>query len=173
MHPNTKCRVTMMVAGIFSILVLGCGTETPEESLRTVVDKPNVLFISVDDLNNWIEPLGGHPQAVTPNLDRLASQSVNFTHAYCASPACNPSRTALLTGLHTYRSGMYSNYQVWREVLPEAQTLPQYFMNSGYWVAGAGKIFHNNQPDPSPGTSTTLPKKSTCLTITAPSLVKR
>jgi arylsulfatase A-like enzyme len=102
----------------------------------------------VDDLNDWIEPLGGHPQARTPNLNRLAEEAVTFTRAYTASPACNPSRTALLTGMHTYRTGMYSNYQVWREVLPNAVTLPRYFSLNGYWAAGAGKIFHNNMPDP-------------------------
>lgn len=110
--------------------------------------RPNVLFISVDDLNDWIEPLGGHPQARTPNLTRLAKAGVNFTRCYCASPACNPSRTALLTGIHTYRSGLYSNYQIWREVLPRAVTLPKYFSQHGYLSAGAGKIFHNNMPDP-------------------------
>lgn len=109
---------------------------------------PNVLFISVDDLNDWIEPLGGHPQAKTPSLAEFAREAVTFSHNYCASPACNPSRTALLTGLHTFHSGLYSNYQEWREVLPDAVTLPRYFSNNGYWSGGAGKIFHNNMPDP-------------------------
>ncbi len=110
--------------------------------------RPNILFISVDDLNDWIEPLGGHPQARTPSLSRLAAQGVLFERAYTPSPSCNPARTALLTGLHTYTSGMYSNYQVWREVLPDVVTLPRYFGDHGYWVGGAGKIFHNNMPDP-------------------------
>jgi arylsulfatase A-like enzyme len=111
------------------------------------MERPNILFIAVDDLNDWIEPLGGHPQARTPNLNRLADQAVTFTRAYTASPGCNPSRTALLTGMHTYTTGMYSNYQWWREVLPNAVTLPKYFSQNGYWSAGAGKIFHNNMPD--------------------------
>jgi len=109
---------------------------------------PNILFISVDDLNDWIEPLGGHPQARTPNLDRLAGEGVLFTRAYTPSPSCNPARTALLTGQHTYTSGMYSNYQYWREVMPEVVTMPRYFSDNGYWSAGAGKIFHNGMPDP-------------------------
>ena len=132
-----------LILGI--MMVLSCGTKEPE---LKPTEPPNVLFISVDDLNDWIEPLGGHPQAKTPNLTRLAQEGVTFTHNYCASPACNPSRTALLTGRHTYSSGLYSNYQWWREVLPDAVTLPRYFADHGYWSAGAGKIFHNNMPDP-------------------------
>ena len=96
--------------------------------------RPNILFIAVDDLNDWIEPLGGHPQAQTPNLSRLAGEGVLFTRAYTPSPSCNPSRTALLTGQHTTTSGMYSNYQWWREVLPNAVTLPRYFADHGYWA---------------------------------------
>jgi arylsulfatase A-like enzyme len=107
-----------------------------------------LLFISIDDLNDWIEPLGGHPQARTPNLTALAESGVNFGRAYTASPACNPSRMALLSGRHTYRTGLYSNYQAWREVMPDVLTLPAYFARHGYWTGGAGKIFHNNQPDP-------------------------
>ena len=109
---------------------------------------PNVLFISIDDLNDWIEPLGGHPQAKTPNLSSLAEEGVCFTRAYCAGTACNPSRTALLTGMAPHNTGMYVNMQVWREVLGDVQTIPQYFTANGYWSAGAGKIFHNSQPDP-------------------------
>jgi arylsulfatase A-like enzyme len=110
--------------------------------------KPNVLFIAIDDLNDWIEPLGGHPQAKTPNLKRLAERGVVFTSAYCAAPACLPSRAALLSGKAPYESGIYANLQVWRDALPDAVTIPQYFTANGYFSAGAGKIFHNDQPDP-------------------------
>ena len=125
-----------------------CTEEPVDGKTHRGITRPNVLFISVDDLNDWIEPLGGHPQARTPNLNRLANQAVTFTNAYTASPACNPSRTAMLTGRHSYRTGMYSNYQYWREVLPDEVTLPRYFSMNGYWSGGAGKIFHNDQPDP-------------------------
>jgi len=133
------------VALAFAGAVVGCaGSDVPTAEQQP----PNILFISVDDLNDWIEPLGGHPQARTPNLTRLAEEGVLFTRAYTPSPSCNPARTAMLTGLHTYTTGMYSNYQYWREVLPDAVTLPRYFHDNGYWAAGAGKIFHNNMPDP-------------------------
>ena len=61
-------------------------------------DRPNVLFISIDDLNDWIGCPGGHPQARTPNIDRLAQTGMLFTNAHCPSPSCNPSRTAIMTG---------------------------------------------------------------------------
>ncbi len=104
--------------------------------------RPNVLFISVDDLNDWIGCLGGHPQTVTPNFDRLAASGTLFTNAYCAAPACNPSRSAILSGIPPHRSGLYRNEQVLRDVLPEAVLMPRYFSDHGYWSAGSGKLLH-------------------------------
>lgn len=141
---NLKNGIATLLAGF---ALIGCDQPEPDRTTHSV-SQPNVLFISIDDLNDWIEPLGGHPQAKTPNLTRLANQSVLFERAYTPSPSCNPARTAILSGLHTYTSGMYSNYQYWREVLPDVVTLPRQFANNGYWAAGAGKIFHNNMPDP-------------------------
>ena len=109
--------------------------------------RPNVLFISIDDLNDWIEPLGGHPQAKTPNFNRLARRAVNFTNAHCPSPGCNPSRTAIMTGLAPYTSGVYSNYQDWREIITDTPTMGAYFRANGYYTAGAGKIFHYHMVD--------------------------
>ena len=145
---NRREFIKNVGVGLTALAVPRCRSRSETQTIGAKIKQPNVLFISVDDLNDWIEPLGGHPQAKTPNLARFAEQSVNFTHNYCASPSCNPSRTSLMTGIHCYNSGMYSNYQVWREVLPDALTLPQYFSANGYWAAGAGKIFHNNMPDP-------------------------
>ena len=132
-------------AGLASLGLLapGCGIFSGNNK-----QQPNVLMISIDDLNNWIEPLGGHPQAQTPNLQQFADKSVNFTNAYCASPSCCPSRTALMTGTHPHVTGVYENRQIWRHVLPNELTLPEYFKQAGYWTAGAGKIYHNNMPDP-------------------------
>lgn len=103
---------------------------------------PNILFISVDDLNDWIGCLGGHPQAKTPNIDRLAASGVLFTNAHCPAPACNPSRTAIMSGLSPHVSGLYRNQQKMRTVLPNAQLLPKYFSQQGYWAAGSGKLLH-------------------------------
>ncbi len=110
--------------------------------------KPNVLFIAIDDLNDWIGALGGHPQARTPNLDRLAKRATLFTRAYCQAPACNPSRSSLMTGILPSSSGVYLNSQPWRAAMPNAVTLPQHFMKHGYWAGGSGKIYHGPFPDP-------------------------
>lgn len=120
--------------------------EPPAQPIRQG-GRPNVLFIAVDDLNDWIGTLGGYPGVQTPNLDRLAERGTLFTRAYCAAPACNPSRTALLCGLRPSATGVYHNNQPWRPVLPNAVTLPQHFMADGYTVAAGGKIFHGAYND--------------------------
>jgi arylsulfatase A-like enzyme len=108
---------------------------------------PNVLLIAIDDLNDWVGYLGGHPQAQTPNIDRLIKKGVGFTKAYTVAPLCNPSRVALLTGLYPSTSGVYGNRNKFRENLPDAITLMQYFKENGYITKGGGKIFHqNNKP---------------------------
>ena len=129
------------------LLLSGCSQKPePEPEL---IKHPNVLFISLDDMNDWVEPLAGNAQTLTPSLSRLAEEGVTFTRNYAPSPGCNPSRSATLTGLHTYNSGMYSNYQDWRNVpiLQNVQTIGQHFRSGGYYTAGAGKIFHYDQVD--------------------------
>lgn len=105
-------------------------------------ERPNVLFISIDDLNDWTGCLGGHPQAKTPNLDRLAAKGCLFTNAHCPAPACNPSRGAILSGISPHRSGLYDNRQSLRDRLPDSDLMPRYFSKHGYWSAGSGKILH-------------------------------
>lgn len=116
-------------------------------TLTEAAERPNVLFIAVDDLNDWIGCLGGHPQCKTPNIDALAARGVLFTKSYCAAPACNPSRAALLSGKRPSTSGVYVNPQPWRESMPDVLTLPQHFQ-SEYKVHGGGKIYHGSYKDP-------------------------
>ena len=104
--------------------------------------KPNILFIAVDDLNDWIGCMGGHPQTITPNLDRLAKSSMFFTNAHCSAPACNPSRTAIFTGISPHRSGLYANNQKMREIMPEVELLPKTLSRQGYYSGGSGKMLH-------------------------------
>lgn len=130
-----------------TLLSVACTTAV-QKSPSDKAARPNVLFIAVDDLNDWVGSLQGHPQARTPNIDQLASRGVLFTNAHTAAPACNPSRVALMTGLLPTSSGVYSNSRPWRPVLTDAVTLPQYFMAHGYNALGAGKIYDNRYPDP-------------------------
>ena len=114
-----------------------------DSSHEAVIDKkPNVLFISIDDLNDWIGCMNGHPQARTPNLDPLASSGMLFSNAHCPAPACNPSRSAIMTGVAPNVSGIYDNRQNMRELLPNEPIIPKYFSQHGYWSAGSGKILH-------------------------------
>lgn len=120
-----------------------CGLATPWVS--SAADRPNVLFIAIDDLNDWVGCLGGNPQAKTPNIDQLAGRGVNFYNAHCASPVCNPSRTALMSGMRSSTTGVYSNSIDWRDQKSgQVVTLNMHFKNNGYYVAGAGKIYHES-----------------------------
>jgi arylsulfatase A-like enzyme len=137
-------RLLWITMGVFGFVSIG---EAEARAKDAPQRPPNVLFIAIDDLNDWVGVLGGHPQARTPNLDRLAKKCLLFTRAYCAAPACNPSRTAILTGLRPSTSGVYHNDQPWRPALPDAVTLPAYLLRNGYLVWGGGKIFHGGYPD--------------------------
>ncbi len=130
----------LLLAGFLSI---SCSNEAP-----ATIEQPNILLISLDDMNNWIGPMGGHPQALTPNLDSFAQSGFTFQHAYTASPSCNPSRTAMMSGKAPWVTGVYKNPQIWRHVLGDEKMLPELFRDAGYSTGGAGKIYHNNMPDP-------------------------
>lgn len=143
MATDRYCSATLVIR-IFSnrstMLILALALAWTAEC--HALDRPNVLFISVDDLNDWIGCLGGHPQARTPNIDRLAGSGMLFTNAHCPAPACNPSRGAIMTGISPHVSGLYDNRQKMRERMPDAELLPKYFSRRGYWSAGSGKILH-------------------------------
>lgn len=112
-------------------------------SVASASDRPNVLFIAVDDLNHWLTHLERNPQARTPNFDRLASRGVTFTNAHCAVPACEPSRCALMSGRRPWTTGCYENGHAWKNHQAKGEGLSAQFMNAGYRVAGAGKIYHS------------------------------
>ncbi|MDZ7723277.1 MAG: sulfatase [candidate division KSB1 bacterium] len=116
------------------------------------VNQPNVLFIICDDLNDSLEKLGGHPQAVTPNLKSLMDKSVQFNNAHSNDPICGPSRASFLTGIYPHTSGYFGYQQQqnhWRDnaVLKNARTFMEHFGAHGYKVYGTGKIFHNDHED--------------------------
>lgn len=117
--------------------------QTPTGDIPTAAGaRPNVLFLPVDDLNDWLGCLG-NTQVHTPNLDRLAADGQLFTNAHCAAPSCNPSRTAVLLGRAPFQTGVYTNGQPPNANVPELMSLPQHFRQSGYLVAGGGKVYHD------------------------------
>ena len=111
-------------------------------SFSLAAEKPNVLFIAVDDLNHWVTHLGRNPQAKTPNIDRLARMGVTFERSYCAVPACEPSRCALMSGRRPWTSGCYKNGDGWKNYQEPGEGLSAQFLKAGYHVVGAGKIYH-------------------------------
>ena len=130
--------------GVVAIGLLLAGWWRPAVA-ADVARRPNVLFIAIDDQNDWIGHLGGHPLAQTPHLDALAARGTTFTNAHCQAPLCNPSRTSLLTGLRPSTTGIHGLAPSFR-TLPEFAgrvTLPQHFAAHGYQTAGDGKIFHH------------------------------
>jgi arylsulfatase A-like enzyme len=114
------------------------------------VSKPNVLFIAIDDQNDWIGSLGGHPLSKTPHIDSLAGRGTVFLNAHCQSPLCNPSRTSLMLSLRPTTTGVYGLAPWFRE-LPEWKdrvALPQHFKANGYKTYTTGKIYHGNPGGP-------------------------
>lgn len=126
------------------ILVLG-GLLIAQQPSRSPQERPNVLMIMVDDLNDWVGCLQGHAQAQTPNIDALAASGLLFTNAHCQAPICNPSRVSLMTGRLPSTTGVYllqpHRFRV-SKALAAAKTLPEYFTQHGYLTMGCGKIYH-------------------------------
>ena len=112
-------------------------------------EQPNVLFIAIDDLNDWVGCLGGHPQARSPNIDRLAQRGVLFTNAHCQAPICNPSRTSVMLGLRPSTTGIYVNKPWFRDTSANKDrvTLTQHFAGHGYATLTTGKIYHGSRVD--------------------------
>jgi arylsulfatase A-like enzyme len=110
----------------------------------SAAEKPNILFIAIDDQNDWIGCLGGHPLAKTPNIDKIGKAGTIFLNAHCQSPLCNPSRTSLMTGKRPSTTGVYGLAPWFRQVpqWKDVTSLPQHLKANGYHTYSTGKIYH-------------------------------
>ncbi len=133
--------MTVLRSALMLLVLVVCGVALAGP-VQAEPKRPNVLMIAVDDLNHWVGHLKRHPQAHTPNIDRLAAGGVSFSRAYCASPACLPSRAALMGGRRPSTTGIDDNKHKWQNKQAPGEGLSAQFLRAGYHVAGAGKIYH-------------------------------
>ena len=149
-----EATISMKYLAITVLMGVCLGTSTVVcEAAIADEPRPNVLMIVVDDMNDWVGCLHGHPDVKTPNIDRLAARGNLFTNAHVAAPVCNPSRVATLTGRRPSSTGIYDNSVVWHEVLDNVATIPRHFRTcSSRWryihYADGDEELYDHQSDP-------------------------
>ena len=156
MYLTTKLK-TLFVLSSF-MFVIACDATSEPETIAVQAEpapepqKTNVVMIIVDDMNDWVGAMGGHPDAKTPNMDRLASQGTLFMNAHATAAICGPSRASVMTGLRPSTTGIYeqlSDKEI-KQAGPATENiafLTEYFSQHGYKTMGIGKIFHNGAPE--------------------------
>jgi arylsulfatase A-like enzyme len=130
--------LSISISLLIVLFIVSCEKNVPE--------KPNVLFIAIDDMNDWIGCLDGHPQTKTPNIDRLANQGILFTNAHCQAPICGPSRASIFTGLYPSTTGNYlqlkdEDIKKANQAAKESILMPDYFEGNGYKTMAVGKLY--------------------------------
>ena len=140
------------------------GIKKPRTNLETLLypllaknNRPNILFIAVDDLRTEINCFGAKHMH-TPNLDRLAERGMIFQNAYCQQAVCAPSRNSLMTGLRPDALGIYDLYTYFRTKNPDVVTLPEHFKHNGYHTETMGKIYHTGHGNSDDKQSWSVPK---------------
>lgn len=143
-------RIAVISAPLFTCasLCFGMAGAPSPLAFAASAERPNVLMIAIDDLNDWIAPMAGHPQALTPNFDRLAKRSTLFMNAHVQAPLCGPSRASFFTGLYPSTSGIYlhiadEDIRRSNEATRQAIFLPEYLAEHGYTTMGIGKLLHS------------------------------
>jgi iduronate 2-sulfatase len=135
-----------LAASLILLAPVGCGEQAPTPEPKKVAERPNVLFIAVDDLKPMLGCYG-HDIIQSPNIDRLAQQGTVFLNAHCQQAACAPSRASLMTGLRPDTTRVWDLHTGIRDNLPDVVTLPQHFKGQGYQVVGMGKVFDHRSVD--------------------------
>ena len=134
-------KLNLLVFLLIFFILSGSSCNGPKDKKT-----PNILFVSIDDLRPTLG-VYGDPMAITPNIDQLASEGMTFRQTFCQAAVCAPSRASLMTGIRPDSSRVWHLGDKFREINPEAVTMPQYFARNGYHTVNAGKIFHNYMPD--------------------------
>ena len=134
------------------LIFAGCAqSETPALEEAAVAAPPNVLFISIDDLNDWLAVMDGHPDVKTPHIDRLASRGTLFADTHCQFPLCGPSRASIMTGLLPSSMGITDHLNDEKvQALAEKHGTPllhETFADAGYKTMAVGKLFHQHVPE--------------------------
>ncbi len=136
-------RATIFIC--ISIVLWSCKTKK-EKSFDTVVNRPNILFIAIDDLRPEIGAYGSEV-AITPNINALAAEGLLFNNAYCQEAICSPSRASVMTGARPETIKVIENFSYFRDLNPDIVTLPQHLKMNGYETVYTGKIFHPGYTD--------------------------
>lgn len=139
---KTHSLFSIGLIGSAAIALTGCKSENQDKKIK----KPNILFISIDDLRPDLACYG-NPEIITPNIDNFAEDGVLFTKTYCQSAVSAPSRASLMTGLRPDSTKVWHLGDKFRQTIPDVLTMPQYFHQFGYYTVSLGKIFHNYMPD--------------------------
>ena len=131
-----KDNLLRLLFAVNIIIISGC--QSPPAK------KPNVMLIMIDDLNDCIELFKGHPQSLTPNINKLAKSGTSFLNAHTNAPMCGPSRASMLMGIYPHKSGNFF-MSPWfnNPVLKNTRTLSEQFKKEGYQAIGTGKILHH------------------------------
>jgi len=136
-----KLRKTVLAVLVAMVAFAACCL-----SAKAAGTKPNILFVVIDDLNDWPAALGGYKgKILTPNIDTILNRGMKFTNAFSCASQCSPSRTALFWGMRQTTTGYYENGGDIgpSEAIAELPSFTEYFMKHGYEVKGAGKLYHN------------------------------
>lgn len=141
------CNYSRKTICILGILIL-VGSLTQKLNAQAENQKPNVLFIICDDLNDYLGAFNGHPQVKTPNIDRLSKSGFSFLNAHSNTPVCSPSRNSLFTGVYTHKSKDFGWTALKEQaVLKNNKTIMELFTENGYHVMGSGKLLHHHRKD--------------------------
>ncbi|VGO20830.1 sulfatase [Pontiella sulfatireligans] len=139
-------KATVLLLALLNLTAVANKQNSVAMTGNTGSDKPNILFIAVDDLRPELGCYGSD-YIKSPNLDKLASEGMRFERAYCQQAICGPSRASLMTGCRPETIGVIENSAYFRTLNPDLITLSQHFINHGYESVYCGKIFHGNLKD--------------------------